>query len=94
LDETVQQDVQLITKLEQLLAGTKPDYTIFFQLLAQLPQSLDDAQAKHFGVELFGALVIRTDDGNMVYAKGCKHGLKVRFQMHCKKDGLQHSVGK
>jgi serine/tyrosine/threonine adenylyltransferase len=50
LDETVQQDVQLITKLEQLLAGTKPDYTIFFQLLAQLPQSLDDLDAvvQHF----------------------------------------------
>lgn len=50
LDEVVQQDVQLITKLEQVLAGTRPDMTIFFQLLSELPANPDDTEAvvQHF----------------------------------------------
>lgn len=45
LEELVQEDVTLINKLEQMLALLKPDMTIFFQLLMELPTPADDPEA-------------------------------------------------
>lgn len=50
LDEVISEDARLINNLEQVLAGLKPDMTIFFQTLMQLPADLDDKAAlvQHF----------------------------------------------
>jgi serine/tyrosine/threonine adenylyltransferase len=50
LDEVVREDVQLINQLERVLASLKPDMTIFFQELANMPADIKDKAAlvQHF----------------------------------------------
>jgi uncharacterized protein YdiU (UPF0061 family) len=57
LDEVVQEDIQLINQLERVLASLKPDMTIFFQELINMPASLDDKAAlvQHFDAAWYGA---------------------------------------
>lgn len=44
LDQVSEQDVQLIKHFEKVLTSLKPDMTIFFQLLTDLPLHMQDAQ--------------------------------------------------
>ena len=50
LDEVKAEDVQLITDFEEMLATVKPDMTIFYQLLMDLPPDLEAEQdlVNHF----------------------------------------------
>jgi uncharacterized protein YdiU (UPF0061 family) len=50
LDEAGAKDAQLIGRFEKLLATLKPDMTIFFQLLMELPESVEneDEVVNHF----------------------------------------------
>ncbi|GAB3528366.1 YdiU family protein [Pontibacter brevis] len=50
LDQVKQEDVELIEQFEATLATLKPDMTIFYQLLIDLPLDLEEAQdvVKHF----------------------------------------------
>ncbi|WP_299824776.1 protein adenylyltransferase SelO [uncultured Pontibacter sp.] len=45
LDQVSEDDIKLIKELEQMLTALKPDMTIFFQLLIDLPLDLADADA-------------------------------------------------
>jgi serine/tyrosine/threonine adenylyltransferase len=51
LDQVTQEDKKLIARLEQMLALVKPDMTIFYQLLGDLPLDLEQEQEiiSHFG---------------------------------------------
>ena len=44
LDEVRSADVELVVQLEQTLTALKPDMTIFFQLLAELPVGLENEE--------------------------------------------------
>ncbi|MFC6998840.1 protein adenylyltransferase SelO [Rufibacter roseus] len=56
LDEVREEDEALITQLETLLATVKPDMTIFYQLLGDLPQEERDSQKifSHFQESFYG----------------------------------------
>ncbi|MFD2247460.1 protein adenylyltransferase SelO [Pontibacter ruber] len=55
---TTEKDVELITQFEKTLAAVKPDMTIFYQLLIDLPLYMDTAQevADHFKDALYDEL--------------------------------------
>jgi uncharacterized protein YdiU (UPF0061 family) len=55
LDEVRPADVELVTGLEQTLSSLKPDMTIFYQLLAELPAGLnrEDEVVNHFRDSLY-----------------------------------------
>lgn len=50
LDQVREADIELITQFEETLAALKPDMTIFYQLLIDLPLNVEDEKAvvKHF----------------------------------------------
>ncbi|WP_439882621.1 protein adenylyltransferase SelO [Pontibacter sp. MBLB2868] len=50
LDQVTEQDIELIKHVEKTLAAIKPDMTIFYQLLIELPLQVEDTQevVKHF----------------------------------------------
>ena len=58
LDQVSQADINLIKELEEVLATLKPDMTIFYQLLIDLPLQLTDATAAeaHFKQSLYKEL--------------------------------------
>jgi uncharacterized protein YdiU (UPF0061 family) len=55
LDEAGAKDAQLIGRFEKLLATLKPDMTIFFQLLMELPASVEDEDevVNHFSESFY-----------------------------------------
>ncbi|HEY0067718.1 MAG TPA: protein adenylyltransferase SelO family protein, partial [Flavisolibacter sp.] len=55
LDEAGPKDAQLIGRFEKLLATLKPDMTIFFQLLMELPASVEDEDevVNHFSESFY-----------------------------------------
>lgn len=55
LDEAGPNDAQLIGRFEKLLANLKPDMTIFFQLLMELPESVEDENeiVNHFSESFY-----------------------------------------
>ncbi|WP_242917745.1 protein adenylyltransferase SelO [Pontibacter liquoris] len=58
LDQVTATDIPLIKQLEETLATIKPDMTIFYQLLIELPLSLENEQAaeSHFKDALYDEL--------------------------------------
>jgi uncharacterized protein YdiU (UPF0061 family) len=58
LDEVKGNDIELIDQFENLLATLQPDMTIFYQLLIELPEDLQDEQAitAHFTPALYDQL--------------------------------------
>lgn len=58
LDEVKQEDVDLIEQFEATLSTIKPDMTIFYQLLIDLPLNLEEKQEieKHFTESLYHEL--------------------------------------
>lgn len=51
LDEVKEEDKMLISKFEEILAKVKPDMTIFYQLLMDIPENIAEEEnlMKHFG---------------------------------------------
>ncbi|MBC5991990.1 protein adenylyltransferase SelO [Pontibacter cellulosilyticus] len=58
LDQVSGEDIKLIKELEETLTAIKPDMTIFFQLLIELPLDMTDASAvtQHFKQSLYNDL--------------------------------------
>ncbi|MBB6612703.1 YdiU family protein [Pontibacter sp. Tf4] len=58
LDKTTNEDTTLVTQFEETLATIKPDMTIFFQLLIDLPLCMENAEAvaEHFKDSLYNDL--------------------------------------
>ncbi|GAB3202450.1 uncharacterized protein YdiU (UPF0061 family) [Pontibacter aydingkolensis] len=58
LDQVTQEDIKLVKELEELLTAIKPDMTIFFRLLIDLPLDMADATAseKYFKQGLYNDL--------------------------------------
>lgn len=56
LDEIKPEDIHLINELEKTLRVVKPDMTIFYQLLMELPETLSDEQeiTDHFKESFYG----------------------------------------
>ncbi|MHC2993330.1 hypothetical protein OB13_17740 [Pontibacter sp. HJ8] len=67
LDDLRVEDIELIKQLESTLSTIKPDMTIFFQLLIDLPLYLESEQevAEHFRKALYNDL--KPEEGQLLY---------------------------
>ncbi|MEJ8803855.1 protein adenylyltransferase SelO [Pontibacter sp. H249] len=77
LDQVSGEDVQLIKELEQMLTAIKPDMTIFFQLLIDLPLEMADAAAveEHFNTALYSEL--NEDEKDQLYTFVLKYTARI-----------------
>jgi uncharacterized protein YdiU (UPF0061 family) len=64
LDQVREADIDLISRFEKTLTTIKPDMTIFYQQLADLPGAVDNAQAaaSHFAASFYGDLAPADED--------------------------------
>ncbi|WP_316822462.1 protein adenylyltransferase SelO [Pedobacter gandavensis] len=67
LDQVTEEEVQLIDNMENLLAAIQPDMTIFYQLLADLPEDLNDSTGIYNYLQPSFYHVLTTAEQDLLY---------------------------